>query len=94
MIGKHIRDFCQQTDIVKFISRDVRRTVKTLAGKAGISKEIRDRIQGHALSDVSSKHYDKYDYFPEKREGLKVWNDYLDLILNPKKNVTYINKRA
>ena len=42
-------------------------------GVAGISKETRDRIQGHAFNDVSSKHYDRYDYFKEKREGLRVW---------------------
>lgn len=34
-------------------NRDLRRTFKTLAGKAGISKEIRDRIQNHALQDVA-----------------------------------------
>jgi hypothetical protein len=31
----------------------LRRTWKTLAGKAGVPKEIRDRIQNHALQDVS-----------------------------------------
>ncbi len=37
-------------------NRDLRRTFKTLAGKAGVSKEIRDRLQNHALQDVSSRH--------------------------------------
>ena len=40
-------------------NRDLRRTWKTLAGKAGVSKEIRDRIQNHALHDASSKSYDR-----------------------------------
>jgi hypothetical protein len=31
-------------------NRDLRRTWKTLAGKAGVPKDIRDRIQNHALS--------------------------------------------
>lgn len=43
-------------------------------GVAGISKEIRDRIQGHALSDVSSKHY----YFKEKQAALNVWAAWLE----------------
>jgi hypothetical protein len=30
-------------------NRNLRRTFKTLAGKAGVSKEIRDRLQNHAL---------------------------------------------
>ncbi len=29
-------------------------------------KEIRDRIQNHCKNDISSKHYDRYDYFEEK----------------------------
>ena len=58
-----------------FTARDLRRTCKTLMGEAGISKEIRDRIQNHALNDVSSKHYDRYDYLPEKRRALEIWED-------------------
>ena len=76
-----ISEFCKQKKIDKFITRDIRRTFKTLAGKAGVSKEVRDRLQNHALKDVSTKHYDRYDYLAEKREGMKVWNDYLRLIL-------------
>ncbi|MCY1359615.1 hypothetical protein D9M69_461970 [compost metagenome] len=60
-----------------FTLRDLRRTCKTLMGIAGISKELRDRIQGHAFSDVSSKHYDRYDYLKEKSEGLRVWARWL-----------------
>ncbi|EKN4007411.1 integrase arm-type DNA-binding domain-containing protein [Yersinia pseudotuberculosis] len=58
-----------------FTARDLRRTCKTLMGEAGISKEIRDRIQNHALNDVSSKHYDRYDYLTEKRRALEIWED-------------------
>ena len=80
-IAKVIRDFCKQKGIDKFIARDIRRTFKTLAGKAGISKELRDRLQNHAIKDVSTIHYDRYDYLVEKRAAMKVWNDYLELIL-------------
>jgi hypothetical protein len=66
----------------RFSPRDLRRTFKTLAGKAGISKEIRDRLQNHSLQDVSSLHYDKYDYLREKRESMDIWNDYLMGILD------------
>jgi integrase len=53
--------------------RDIRRSWKTLAGEAGLSKDIRDRLQNHALSDVSSRHYDRYDYLTEKREAMAQW---------------------
>lgn len=65
-----------------FQARDLRRTWKTLAGEAGLSKEIRDRIQGHALTDVSAVHYDRYSYLPEKRAGMLRWSAFLDRALN------------
>jgi integrase len=81
-VANIVKNFCvENSDVSKFIPRDIRRTVKTLAAKAGISKELRDRIQNHALTDVSSKHYDRYDYMKEKREGLQVWNSYLNRII-------------
>ena len=89
-----MREICaKDKDVTKFVPRDIRRTVKTFMGKAGITKELRDRIQNHALTDVSAKHYDRYDYMKEKRNGLTVWNDYLELIINPRKKVTHISKR-
>jgi integrase len=62
-------------------NRDLRRTWKTLAGKAGVSKEIRDRIQNHALQDVSSKNYDRWTYMPEKRAGMDRWDKFVTSLL-------------
>lgn len=59
-------------------ARDLRRTWKTLAGEAGISKEVRDRLQGHALTDVSAVHYDRWSYLPEKRSAMLRWSAWLD----------------
>lgn len=72
----------KKINIDKFSPRDLRRTFKTLAGEAGLSKEIRDRLQNHSHQDVSSLHYDRYDYLKEKREALEIWNDYLMGIVN------------
>lgn len=63
-------------------NRDLRRTWKTLAGQAGLSKEIRDRIQNHTLQDVSSKSYDRWTYMPEKREAMVRWNGFVSLLLS------------
>ena len=57
--GQLVRLYIRETGAKLFTARDLRRTWKTLAGAAGISKETRDRLQSHALSDVSSKHYDR-----------------------------------
>lgn len=92
-ISKVIREYCSgNKDVKKFLTRDIRRTVKTMMGKAGVTKEVRDKIQNHALMDVSSKHYDRYDYLNEKQDGLCVWNNYLDLIIHPRKNVIQLKK--
>jgi integrase len=65
-----------------FTARDLRRTWKTLAGDAGIPKEMRDRLQNHAQrGDVSSRHYDRYDYLPERRAAMAKWAAYLDLVI-------------
>lgn len=65
-------------------NRDLRRTWKTLAGMAGVPKEIRDRIQNHALQDVSSKSYDRWTYMPEKRAGMAKWDRFVRTLLSKK----------
>jgi len=65
-------------------NRDLRRTWKTLAGKAGVPKEIRDRLQNHTLQDVSSKSYDRWNYMREKRAGMKKWDKFVMTLLTRK----------
>lgn len=61
-----------------FTPRDFRRTWKTLGGFAGIPKDVRDHIQNHAKNDVSSRHYDRYEYMKEKRSGMDTWGKWFD----------------
>ena len=74
-------------------NRDLRRTWKTLAGQAGLSKEIRDRLQNHTLQDVSSKSYDRWNYMPDKRAAMKKWNIFVQAMLNKKRPKTTKEKR-
>ena len=69
-------------------NRDLRRTFKTLAGKAGVTKEIRDRLQNHALQDVSSRHYDRWNYMAEKRAGMAMWDKFVRAMLAKKRAQT------
>jgi hypothetical protein len=72
----------RQRDVIPLVTnRDLRRTWKTLAGKAGVSKEIRDRIQNHALQDASSKSYDRWTYMPEKCAAMETWNKFVTALL-------------
>lgn len=76
----------RERGVIPFVTnRDLRRTWKTLAGQAGISKEIRDRLQNHTLQDVSSKSYDRWSYMPEKRAAMKKWDDFVRSLLARKR---------
>ena len=55
-------------------------------GKAGIDKEFRDRIQGHAFGDVASQHYDRYDYWTEKRAAMEKWCRWLEQLVSGVQN--------
>ncbi|MGN4934070.1 tyrosine-type recombinase/integrase [Aeromonas rivipollensis] len=76
-LSQAIDRYRKRSEIEHFIPRDFRRTCKTLMGELGISKDLRDRLQNHALNDVSSKHYDRYEYLPEKRRALDLWERHL-----------------
>lgn len=68
--------FCERSGVNKFVPRDLRRTWKTLAGHAGITKTDRDLLQQHSRSDVSSRHYDRYEYLDEKRAAMARWSEW------------------
>jgi integrase len=84
--NKQVHLYVAETGALPFIPRDIRRTWKTLSGRAGLSKEIRDRLQNHVKGDISSRHYDRYDYISEKRAGMKAWEAFLDGALSGKIN--------
>lgn len=76
-LGTALDRFRAANKFTHFAPRDLRRTCKTHMGSIGISKEIRDRIQNHAFTDVSSRHYDRWDYLPEKSDALEQWEEWL-----------------
>jgi len=69
--------FCQSNELKPFAPRDCRRTFKTLAGSIGIDLELRNRLQGHGMTDVGSVHYDRWSYLPEKRAAMEIWTEWL-----------------
>jgi integrase len=72
-LGHAVRRFIEASGMPTFSPRDLRRTFKTIAGSFGLSLEIRNRLQGHGMSDVGSVHYDRYDYLTEKRAAMLAW---------------------
>jgi integrase len=72
---------CGGVEVAHFQTRDLRRTWKSRAKDAGISREMRDSIQQHAKNDTGSKHYDWADYLPDMRAAMNQWSDWLDALL-------------
>ncbi len=81
-VGNMLKNFCNSQKVKPTTPRDLRRTWKTLAGAAGVPKDIRDRIQNHAIKDVSAKHYDRYLYWREKSGAIYVWEKYVGELLS------------
>ncbi|EGR0791070.1 site-specific integrase [Vibrio vulnificus] len=88
-IAQALITYKKVTKVRSFVARDFRRTVKTLGGEIKISKEYRDRIQGHAINDVSGRHYDMYEYIDEKRSGLEKWEEALNSRLDDYKLIYF-----
>lgn len=81
---KTVQTFLAETKMEPFTPRDLRRTWKTLAGQAGVSKVWRDIYQNHTLpgSAVSAKHYEYTDYIPYMREHvLPKWEAFVEKTL-------------
>ena len=76
-LSQAIKRYREKENIEEFVPKDFRRTCKTKMGELGISKDIRDKLHNHAQNDVSTKHYDRYDYMKEKRQALKIWEVWL-----------------
>jgi integrase len=76
-----VRKYVAVSEMVSFSPRDIRRTFKTLSGSMGISLEMRNRLQGHAMTDVGSVHYDRYDYLTEKHAAMSAWTTGLTEIV-------------
>lgn len=64
---------------------DLRRTVETRLASMGTPKEIRDAILNHVTPGVGAKHYNLYDFAPEKRAALNRWSLMVSAILDPVK---------
>lgn len=80
-MSKAAKRLCEQTGFTSFTPRDLRRTCKTMMAAIAIPKDIRDRIHNHALTDVASVHYDRYDYLKEKKHVMELWEAKLETII-------------
>ena len=60
-------------DLPPWRIHDLRRTVATHLAALNINKAVIARILNHAPSGVTDRHYNQYEYLPEKRHALEAW---------------------
>lgn len=60
-----------------FQAKRVRSGVETLLASAGVSQEIRGRLQSHGVAGVQARHYDGHEYLEEKRTALETLHKLL-----------------
>jgi len=62
------------------LSRDMRRTAKTLMQRAGVRPDISERVLAHVIPGVA-RVYDRYGYLTERRDALEKLDALVDRIL-------------
>lgn len=62
----------------RFTWLNMRVTVESHLASLGVNQERRAWLLSHGRSGVQKKHYDRYNYLPEKRQDLERWARYLD----------------
>lgn len=65
-------------EVVGFQAKRLRSGVETLLAGAGVSKDIRGRLQSHGVAGVQARHYDGHDYLFEKRKALETLQRLLE----------------
>jgi len=66
-----------------FTPHDIRRTVRTRLAELKVDEFLAERVLGHKLQGVLAI-YNKYDYLPEKRNALELWEQLINAIVGIK----------
>ena len=69
---------------VEFRPHDLRRTMATLAPRAGVPELTIPKMLGHVPPGITRKHYNLFDYADEKKRGWELWEKEIGRILRTK----------
>jgi integrase len=61
---------------------DLRRTARSLMSRASVSRDVAERVLGHAMDGVEGV-YDRHEYKEEKAHALRALAGLIDNIVNP-----------
>jgi integrase len=65
-----------------WVLHDLRRTAKTLMARAGVRRDISERVLGHVITGIEGV-YDRHNYAAEKAEALAALAALLERIISP-----------
>jgi integrase len=77
--GKQALD--KASGVTDWVFHDLRRTTRSLARPAGVSKEDAELVMGHKREFIV-ENYDAYEYLQEKSEALRKLNAMIDATIN------------
>jgi integrase len=60
---------------------DLRRTAASLMTESGVSRLVVSKVLNHAEQGVTGKHYDLFEYLPQKTQALNLWGRRLAAIV-------------
>jgi integrase len=79
------RTLKEEKGVPRFQMRDLRRTAETMLQGLGVEKEVRAHLLSHGRGQgVQGRHYERYDFLPEKRAALEKWARHLERIISGK----------
>ena len=80
--GPRKRSIDEKAQIAPWVIHDLRRTSRSLMARAGVPRDIGERLMGHALAGVEGV-YDRHSYRDEKAEALRRLAGQIETILHP-----------
>ena len=72
----------QLSGVSDWKNHDIRRSMRSHLSALPIQEVVRERMIAHQPRGLA-KHYDKYQYMSEKRDGFELWEKRLFAIVNP-----------
>ncbi|MPZ38501.1 MAG: DUF4102 domain-containing protein [Rhizobiales bacterium] len=79
-------------DMPGWVLHDLRRTARSLMSRAGVRRDIAERVLGHAIVGVE-RVYDRHAYRNEKADALRRLAALIDSIIHPSKAAKVVKLR-
>ncbi len=72
----------KEAQIAPWVIHDLRRTARSLMARAGVRRDVAERVLGHVIQGVEGT-YDRHEYRDEKADALAKLAGLIALILDP-----------